>query len=94
MSDTDFRFMLQQTDGRQRTARKLPAFAALSDWWYPVRLSCEQCSSEATARYKAMLAATHPLLQDTPAKDRVCTDLTGGFGVDSYFTGQTGGIVN
>ena len=39
MSDDDFRFMLQQVDGRQRTARKLPAFAALDDWWYPVRLS-------------------------------------------------------
>lgn len=55
MSDADFRFMLQQVDGRQRTARKLPVFANLDDWWYPVRLSCEQCSSEATARYKPCL---------------------------------------
>lgn len=85
MSDDDFRFMLQQVDGRQRTARKLPAFAALDDWWYPVRLSCEQCSSEATARYKAMLAAAHPLLHK---QSLVCADLTGGYGVDSYFFGQ------
>ena len=27
--------------------------AAIEDWWYPVRLSCEQCSSEPTARWKA-----------------------------------------
>ena len=91
MSDDDFRFMLQQVDGRQRTARKLPAFAALDDWWYPVRLSCEQCSSEATARYKALLAATHPLLQKQTS---ACTDLTGGYGVDSYFFGQTFGRVD
>lgn len=91
MSDDDFRFMLQQVDGRQRTARKLPAFAALDDWWYPVRLSCEQCSSEATARYKALLAATHPLLQP---QSSVCTDLTGGYGVDSYFFGQVFGQVD
>ena len=91
MSDDDFRFMLQQVDGRQRTARRLPAFAALDDWWYPVRLSCEQCSSEATARYKALLAAMHPLLHP---QSSVCTDLTGGYGVDSYFFGQTFGRVD
>lgn len=85
MSDADFRFMLQQVDGRQRTARKLPVFANLDDWWYPVRLSCEQCSSEATARYKTMLASTHRLLQKP---DVFCADLTGGYGVDSYFFGQ------
>ena len=55
LSDTDFRFLLQQIDGRQRTLHKLPTFAQMEDWWYPVRLSCEQCSSEATARYKAEL---------------------------------------
>ena len=55
LSDTDFRFFLQQIEGRQRTHDKLPTFAQKADWWYPVRLSCEQCSSEATARYKAEL---------------------------------------
>ena len=55
LTDEQFRFMLQQVDGYQRTKDKLPTFATIQDWWYPVRLSCEQCSSEATARYKSSL---------------------------------------
>ena len=55
LSDEEFRFMLQQVDGRERTKEKLPTFANITDWWYPARLSCEQCSSELTARYKADL---------------------------------------
>ena len=55
LSDADFRFLLQQIEGRQRTCEKLPTLSALPDWWFPVRLSCEQCSSEATARYKAQI---------------------------------------
>lgn len=46
LSDDEWRWMLQQVEGRQRTEDKLPTFAAIDDWWYPVRLSCEQCSSE------------------------------------------------
>lgn len=94
LSDTDFRFMLQQVDGRQRTARKLPTFAALEDWWYPVRLSCEQCSSEATARYKAAIVATHPALHAHSPQEIHTADLTGGYGVDSYFMAQTFGQVD
>ena len=82
LSDTDFRFFLQQIEGRQRTQSKLPSFAHLSDWWYPVRLSCEQCSSEATARYKAQLIAN----LDTPPS--VLIDLTAGYGVDIYFMSE------
>ena len=50
LSDEEWRWFLQQVEGRERTADKLPTFAAIDDWWYPVRLSCEQCSSELTAR--------------------------------------------
>ena len=80
LSDEEWRWFLQQEEGRIRTADKLPAFAGIEDWWYPVRLSCEQCSSELTARYKASI-----LPSDT--KDGVCTmaDLTGGYGIDTYF---------
>ena len=66
--------MLQQVEGRERTADKLPTFAAMDDWWYPVRLSCEQCSSEDTARFKASLVSGETMV-----------DLTGGYGVDTYF---------
>ena len=73
--------MLQQVEGRERTADKLPTFAAIDDWWYPVRLSCEQCSSEFTAKYKSqMVHGTCP--------NGKCLDLTGGYGVDTYFLSE------
>ena len=77
LSDEEWRWFLQQVEGRERTADKLPSFAAIEDWWYPVRLSCEQCSSELAARYKASLVSG----------DRM-VDLTGGYGVDTYFMSE------
>lgn len=82
LSDEEWRWMLQQVEGRQRTYSKLPTFAQIEDWWYPVRLSCEQCSSEATARYKAEII--NPLSE---RKD-ILIDLTGGYGVDTYFLSE------
>lgn len=79
MTDAEFRFMLQQIDGRQRTIDKLPTFHTLDDWWYPIRLSCEQCSSESTAIYKSQL------LHSTFQNAYTLTDLTGGYGVDIFF---------
>ncbi|MBR4263636.1 MAG: SAM-dependent methyltransferase [Paludibacteraceae bacterium] len=81
LTDDEWRWFLQQEEGRQRTADKLPTFAAISDWWYPVRLSCEQCSSELTARYKAQLV-------NPQSSNRQCLDLTGGYGVDTFFLSQ------
>jgi len=52
-------------------------------WWYPPRISCEQCSSEATARYKAELCDA----QCTMHNGRL-VDLTGGAGVDTYFMSE------
>lgn len=74
--------MLQQVEGRERTADKLPTFAQIEDWWYPVRLSCEQCSSEAAARYKASL------LSAVSIQPSAFLDLTGGYGVDTYFLSE------
>ena len=78
LTDDEWRWFLQQVEGRERTAEKLPTFAAIEDWWYPVRLSCEQCSSELTARYKASLVSGETMV-----------DLTGGYGVDTYFLGNS-----
>lgn len=86
LTDEEWLFFLQQIEGYQRTKDKLPTFAALntqlspltSPWWYPVRLSCEQCSSEATAQYKAQLVVGQ----------RHLIDLTGGAGVDTFFMGE------
>ena len=83
LSDEEWRWFLQQVEGRERTADKLPTFAAIDDWWYPVRLSCEQCSSEATARYKASL-----FQRSGQSAERSLLDLTGGYGVDTYFLSE------
>ena len=83
LSDEEWRWFLQQVEGRERTADKLPTFAAIDDWWYPVRLSCEQCSSEATARYKASIL---PSFQGGDGGRLL--DLTGGYGVDTYFLSE------
>lgn len=85
LSDEEFRFMLQQVEGRQRTQDKLPTFASIEDWWYPVRLSCEQCSSELTAKYKARLIEKTLL---NKKNTNTFVDLTGGYGVDSFFISE------
>lgn len=81
LSDDEWRWFLQQKEGRERTADKLPTFAAIDDWWYPVRLSCEQCSSELAARYKAEIV-------NDKCQNGKCLDLTGGYGVDTYFLSE------
>ena len=89
LSDGEWRWFLQQVEGRERTADKLPTFAAIEDWWYPVRLSCEQCSSELAARYKASLCSVSP--QDglsSVRHSRSLLDLTGGYGVDTFFLSE------
>ncbi len=48
----DLPMALQQIQGRQTARRKLPSWAAVDGIVYPPHLSMEQCSSEATARYK------------------------------------------
>mgnify|MGYP003444917712 CR=1 FL=1 len=82
LSDDEWLWMLQQVEGRQRTHDKLPTFAQIEDWWYPVRLSFEQCSSEATARYKAAI------IRQLGKKQDILIDLTGGYGVDTYFLSE------
>ena len=83
LSDDEWRWFLQQVEGRERTADKLPSFAAIDEWWYPVRLSCEQCSSELAARYKAALVESQK-----SKEERHFADLTGGYGVDTYFLSE------
>ncbi|WP_455004651.1 THUMP-like domain-containing protein [Capnocytophaga gingivalis] len=68
--------LAQQLLGRQKAKEKLPLWHRTQGIYYPVKLSLEQASSEATARYKASLVTGHLL------------DATGGFGVDDYFFAQ------
>jgi hypothetical protein len=73
----DMPFALDQIAGWQMARTKLPTYAATDGIVFPPHLNMEQCSSEATARYKARIAERHqaPLL----------IDLTGGFGIDFSF---------
>ena len=83
LSDEEWRWFLQQVEGRERTADKLPTFASIPDWWYPVRLSCEQCSSELTAKYKAQI-----INHKSEIINGRFVDLTAGYGVDTYFLSE------
>ena len=69
-------WVLQQIEGYQLAKKKLPHWAKLfeqgANIHFPPHLSMEQCSSEATAKYKAQC------LEETSS----LIDLTGGFGVD------------
>lgn len=76
----DLRAALRQIEGRQLAARKLPSWAANDGLLFPRRLSLEQCSSEATARYKRQLVAG--LLRQEDGAATSFADLTAGFGVD------------
>jgi len=85
--------VLQQIEGYQLAKKKLPHWAAIydegKDLHFPPRLSLEQCSSEATAKYKAQEIS---IFNCPPSSARLSTygaqelsiliDLTGGFGVD------------
>ena len=70
----DMAMAVVQIAGRQIAEAKVPSWYRTEGLLYPKHLSMEQCSSEATAMYKAGLVEG-----DTFA------DLTGGFGIDCSF---------
>ena len=79
---------LEQIAGWQKAREKLPSWAAAEGIVYPPRISMEQCSSEATARYKAAIAVrTAPEGTAEGMAGDCFVDLTGGFGVDFYYIG-------
>ena len=74
------------SDRAQKVARKLPAWAAVDGLEIPSALSLEQCSSSATAAYKANLAVSGGTEAGTAPT--TILDLTGGLGVDSWAFSQ------
>ena len=70
----DMKAIVQQLVGKQIAKKKLPTWFQNNEVLYPVRLSMEQCSSEATAKYKTTIINSGRGI-----------DLTGGFGVDTIF---------
>ncbi len=72
--DVSARELAEQIQSRRKCKAKLPLWYETHNIVYPPTLSIEQSSSERAARYKASLIKGDRLI-----------DLTGGFGVDSYY---------
>ncbi len=66
--------LAQQIDAKKRSEKKLPSWFKTPGIYFPSKLNIEQCSSEIAAEYKSKLAEGETLI-----------DLTGGFGVDSFY---------
>jgi len=69
--------LVQQIESKKKCVDKLPTWFGTAEIYYPPKLNIEQSSSEKTAIYKAGLISGKSLL-----------DITGGFGVDSYYFSQ------
>jgi hypothetical protein len=65
---------MQQIVGKQKAQQKLPTWFETANILIPPKVSIEQTSSEITAEYKASLIENGSLC-----------DLSGGFGVDSFY---------
>lgn len=78
-------------EARKKLRKKVP------DWWerteliYPTALCAEQCSSSATAAYKAGLARR--IIHEYATGEPVIADLTGGLGVDAAAFSKIAGTV-
>ena len=91
-AEVDIPAALQQIAGWQTARRKLPTWAATEGLLYPPHLSMEQCSSEATARYKCSVSCDTFAAYGTEGTGATTlVDLTGGFGVDFSFLSQSFG---
>ncbi|GGG91331.1 THUMP-like domain-containing protein [Pedobacter zeae] len=66
-----------QIGAKKKSEKKLPTWFRTKNIYYPPVLSIEQTSSEVTARYKSKLAKGNTLI-----------DITGGFGIDTYYFAQ------
>lgn len=70
--------LAEYIQGKIASEKKLPTWFNTPGIYFPKKLAIEQSSSEKTAAYKSLLIQGDSLL-----------DLTGGFGVDSYFFSKT-----
>ena len=83
----DFDLALTTLEVRRKLRDKVPEWYAVPSLVFPLRVSGEQCSSTATARYKASVAA--PCTESaSPVYGKRIADLTGGLGVDSWAFSQ------
>lgn len=75
--DISIKDLVAQIEAKKKCQRKLPTWFTTKTIYYPNKLNIEQTSSEVTANYKASLISGKSVI-----------DLTGGFGVDSYYFKQ------
>lgn len=66
--------LIQLVEGYRKSKRKLPSWYQLNSVYFPPKLNLEQTSSEITAKYKSTLV-----------KGTSVADISGGFGVDSFY---------
>ena len=72
------RDLAEQIESKRKATHKLPEISAVPTIYFPNKRQLEQCSSEACAAYKAGIIRAETVF-----------DLTGGFGVDSYYFSRT-----
>jgi len=70
----DIKELIEQIEAKKKCALKLKKWFETPGMYYPNKLNIEQTSSETTARIKSEFLQGESLV-----------DLTGGFGVDSYY---------
>jgi 16S rRNA G966 N2-methylase RsmD len=78
--------VVDQIVGRKKAKEKLPSWYRNNYVIYPPSVNLEQTSSERAARFKAELLTTE--FGDVSFEKFSGLDLTGGFGVDSFFMAQ------
>ena len=70
----------QQIAARKKAEHKMPLFYQTKGVLYPLSLNLEQSSSQTTARFKAEI-----IQREIKSENPLIADLTGGFGIDSFF---------
>ena len=90
--DIDMELAVCCIESRRKLKGKVPEWIDNPYLIFPIRLSAEQCSSSATAHYKATLAesiacqsSSIDRIEGYSGKNWRIADLTGGLGVDSWF---------
>lgn len=73
----DYLEIINQISSKKKAKDKLPSWFQTKNIIYPAKISIEQTSSEITAKYKTYLINGDKII-----------DLTGGFGVDTFYFAQ------
>lgn len=80
----DSKLIIEQIEAKKRCEKKLPTWYNTKNIYFPNKLNIEQTSSETTAKYKSNLVSGNNII-----------DLTGGFGVDTfYFSKQLKNVIH